>query len=256
MSYFYFQVDGEVDQLILDTNAIEMNLPGISRNYEKIELFNNTAYITGSGNFKSSELTFTARYRKGTYNTAWNDLRYAITRWIGITKRKALYFYIVDSNGDTFRTRVYPQSYGTESYRTINISNDISFSFFMKDGYYEKVTASSTTTTLTGTTVETLNVTNNGLLPVPPLIEFTPSATATQLQVTTNEGYGFKIEGSWSSGTIIQYDCKTSNVYINGNITAGLQTAGSVFTLEPGTSTLYIYAQAGDFEVSINERYI
>jgi len=256
MSYYYFQIDGESDQLVLDTTAIDMTLPDISRAFEKIELFNNSAYITGDGNFRSGELSFTARYRKGTDNTAWNTLRYAVARWIGLPRTKSLYFYIVDSDGTTFRTRVYPAGYNGESYRTLGISGDVTFRFIMRDGYYEKQTATTTSQTLTTDTLELMTVTNSGLLPAPPLIEYVPSTTATQLQVSIAEGYGFQLTGSWSSGTVLQYDCKTGKAYVDGNETTGLLASGSIFTLAPGSNTLYIYADEGEIEVSINERYI
>lgn len=254
--YFYFQVDGESDQLILDTTAIDLNLPGITRNYEKKELFNNSAYISGDGNFQSGQLTFSAKYRKGTYSVAWNALRYAVAKWAGLPKSKSLYFYIVDATGDIYKTRVYPTGTNGESYSTLGISSNVSFTFIMRDGYYERQTATTETKTLISSTLEIMTITNDGLLAVPPLIELTPTDTTTQLQVQLAEGYGFKIEGSWSSGTVIQFDCKTGKVFIDGNETTGLQSAGSVFSLAPGSNTLYIYGQAGNFEVSFNERFI
>jgi len=260
MAYYYFKIDGEAQTLDIDTEAISINFPSPARSWEKIDLANNSAYIRGDGSFITSEISFMKKFTQNastTATTAWNSFRAAIMRWLSVSRYKTLYFYIVSGDGDTLRARVVPSKSSGESYRSLNISSEITMTFIMVDGFFEKVTATTTTKTLISSTLETQVVNNLGVISTPPIFTLTLTATCDLFQVQLGEDYGFRLEFStWSSGNVISYNCRNGVLTVNGNIETGLLTAGSVFNLEPGNNTLYIYAAQGSLDISINERYL
>lgn len=260
MAYYYFKVDGEASTLDIDTEAIEVILPSPSRSWEKVDLANNSAYIRGDGSFIASEISFVKRFKKvdsSTATHAWHSLRAAVMRWLSVSRYKTLYFYIVDGDGNTLRARVVPSAASGESYRSLNISNDMTMTFIMVDGYFERTTATTTTKLLISTTLETQVVTNNGVIAAPPTLTLTLTDTCDLFQVQLGEDYGFRLEyTSWVSGDVLSYNCRNNTLTVNGNIETGLLTAGSPFNLEPGDNTLYIYGAPGSLDISINERYL
>lgn len=255
--YFYFQVEGQSTVYPIDTNAIQVSLPPLSRAYSAKNLFSDGAVIVGTGSMIPGEIQFTKKNKKtGSYTTAWNSLRYLTMQWLGVAKTSVLYFYILDANGTLMRQRVWPISRSSESYSSIALSDEITFSFQMEKAYFYNVSTSTTTYTVTSSQMEIFTVTNNGMLPVAPLIQFVPTGACISLQVQLAAGnYGFTLVGSWAAGTILTFDCATGTVTVNGAIATGLQSAGSIFQLIPGANVLYITAVAGAAQVSFNERY-
>lgn len=260
MAYYYFKVDGEASTLDIDTEAIEVILPAPSRSYEKVDLANNTAYIRGDGSFIASTISFVKRFTKKSSESsthAWNSLRAAVMRWLSVSRYKTLYFYIVDGDGNTLRARVVPSGASGESYRSLNASSEITMNFLMVDGFFERTTASTTSKLLISSTLETQVVTNNGVIAAPPILTLTLTDICDLFQVQLGEDYGFRLEyTTWASGDVISYNCKNGVLTVNGNIETGLLTNGSIFNLEPGDNTLYIYGAPGTLDISINERYL
>lgn len=260
MAYYYLQVSGEGTTFDIDTEAIQITFPGVSRAFSKSDLFSDGSAIFGSGAFQTGKIIFTKKFKKSGTGTAWNSLRTAVMRYLGLPKWKILYFYLVESTGIvTMRVRVWPISRGDEQYSSLVISNEMSFAFQMEKAYFEEVTETSTTKVLTTSApgvYETLTVTNNGIINTPPVIKFTPSVACSLFQVELATDYGFRLESSFLAGVEITYDCRTGMATVGGLTVNGILTAGSVFTLEPGTNTLYIYAAAGAFEVEHYERFI
>lgn len=257
MSYYYFQISGEAGTLDIDTEAIEIIMPAAVRDYEKIQLARDSAYIKGRGNFIPDQIQLVKKFTKGSSNTAFNSLRAAVLQWMAVPRYKTLYFYIVTGDGDTLRTRVVPYSTSGESYSTLNISSQTTLTFWMIDGYFENTTATTTSKTLTTDSLEVMSVVNDGVLSAPGIYTLTLTATCDLFQVEIGDGYGFTLEKtSWSSGDVLSYNCADGVFTVNGNTETGYLTDGSIFSLSPGTNTLYIYGAAGELEVSINERYI
>jgi len=136
------------------------------------------------------------------------------------------------------------------------MTDDITFSFQMETAYFQNIDDTSSTLSPASTAMETLSVTNSGILSTPPIITFTPSVAFTLLQVEIASGYGFRLESSFNAGQEIIFDCQTGIVTIQGEEVTGIQTGGSSFSLPSGTSTLNIYACQGALEVSWFERFI
>jgi len=256
MSYFYLQIDGEADQLVIDTNARTLSLPGQSRQFSLIPMFHDGGIISGMGSFIPGIISFSVVYKKGTGSIAFNSARYALTKWLGVPKFKTLYFYIVDNDGNILRQRCYPVGSGNENYSTFGISDTIEFRFQLEKPYFENTTASTTNYTATSNGIEPFTIINNGQLETPPLFTFTPTGALASLTIQLTEGYGFELTSSFGAGEPITYDCKDSSITVNGEIVTGIQTDGSTFNMPPGTNVLYITAGAGALVTSINERYL
>jgi hypothetical protein len=257
MAYYYFQIDGESTTFDIDTEAINFQLPDVERNIEKVDLFTDGSFIKGNSNFLSGEITFSKKITQSENDyTTWGALRNAVMRWLSLPKYKVLYFYIVDTLGASYRQRVYPISKGGESYTSIRISDECSFTFQMEKGYFEKFATTSRVKTLTTTTLELMSVNNAGALRVSPLFTFIPTANFNLFQIELAEGYGFRLETSFYIDDEITYDCATGIATINSSEITGILSYGSIFDLEPGNNTLYIYATTGALTVSYNERYI
>lgn len=256
--HYYLQVDGSASILDIDNNFMEVIFPKASRIWEKIELANNQAHYRGEGSFSPDQISIIRKFKKNdstTATTAWNSFRATIMRWISVSRFKTLYFYIVDGDGVTLRARVIPSGTSGESYSSLIVSSPVTMSFLMVDGFFEKTTATTTTKTLTTSTIETQVVTNSGALPAPPTFTLTLSAVCDLFQVQLGEDYGFRLEYStWQPGDVISYNCRNGQLTVNGNIETGLLVSGSIFDIEPGDNTLYIYGAPGVLDISINER--
>lgn len=258
--HYYLQADGSSDTLDIDTTFLNVIFPNPSRSWEKVELANNRAWYKGDGSFIPDQISVVGRFRKNmstTALTAWNTYRAEIMRWLAVSRYKKLYFYIVSGDGVTLRAEVIPSGANGESYKSLYVSTDVTLVFYMVDGFFERTTATTTQKILTTTTLETQVVTNNGVISSPPILTLTLTSSCSLFQVQLGEDYGFRLEyTSWISGDVISYNCKNGALTVNGNIETGLLTSGSIFDLEPGDNTLYIYGAAGTLDISINERYL
>jgi hypothetical protein len=126
----------------------------------------------------------------------------------------------------------------------------------MQAGYLSSTTAITSTFNITGTQANTVQINNTGVLETPPYFSFTPSSNFTSLQIQLAEGYGFTLSGAFISGQLINFDCSTGYITINGNQQYNLQSAGSVFFIPPGNVILYVYATNGTLVVSATPRII
>lgn len=260
MAYYYLKADGSADTLDIDTHFTNIIFPNPSRSWEKVNLSNNQAYYKGDGSFIADQITlvkkFSIRESSGSA-TAWSAFRAEVMRWLAISRYKTLYIYVVTGDGKTLRARIVPAGASGESYQNLSLSSEVSITFNMVDGFFENTTATTTTKVLTTDSLETQVVTNNGVIAAPPIITLTLTAGCDLFQVQLGEDYGFRLEyTSWVSGDVVSYNCKTGVLTVNGNIETGHLTSGSIFDLEPGDNTLYIYGAAGTLDISINERYL
>lgn len=256
---YYLQIEGESATFDIDTEAISVTLPGVERTYEQKELFRDGCYIDGFGQFKPGKISFTKKFRANGGGTAWNSLRMAVMRWIGMPKYKKLYFYLRNSDETkTLRARVYPSSRGEEAYSSLNLSDDISFDFLMENAYFED-TENTYKNTMLSSAYQEFEFSQDGILSVPPLIEFTPKQEFWVFQVEIAEAYGFRLESNFKADIKIQFDCATGKSWIDDKEVSGIQTGGSVFNLPSGTNKMLIWAcpcNENKFSVIYKERYI
>ena len=263
MSYYYFSTAGQPN-LDVDNNAISLTFPQIDRAYTAIDLFSDGAIITGNGAMKAGQITFSMKFKKFYYlngvrysaATTWHAFRYSIMTYMGLAKYQPIYFNIQDASGNILQQQVYPITRGSENYGTILMSDELSLTFQMAKAYFYNTTAHTSTYSVTSTQQEIFSVANNGVLPVAPLFTFTPSTGFSSLQIQLYYGnYGFTLATTFLTGQPITFDCSTSVTTQNGNVVTGIQSAGSIFEIPPGTVSMYITACTGTLVASINERY-
>jgi len=263
MAKFLIKNETTSETLNLDTNVVSIDISGISRNYELVNLFADGADVRGFGFLDSRTFSFRKKHRieSGTASgTAWNDTRDTINKWIATPESNELNLYVENTDGtETYKTRIWPISSGNETWDNLKITNQIDYTFALVTGVFENDTATQETDTISDTGLHVMNFTVTGNREVPPIIKFTPSADFTLFQVQLNSDYGFRLESNFNSGDQIVYNCSTGVVTVAGLEVPNIQTAGSVFTLTPGSVTLNIYATscaADAFIVEYNERIV
>lgn len=255
MATLWLAVEGEGTTYSIDDNIVSVAITARQRGYEQINQFRNGAYISGAGQFAPGSLILERNYKKSGSGNVWNSLRNALLYYLTIPFYKKLYIYRVDSSGVETRARIVPASIGGEKYTSYAISEMNSFEFYFMDAYWQRTSATSQAQTLTSTTLEIVTVNNVGTYDVYPQIQMVPTSTMSTFQIQLAEGYGFTLTQSVTSGQTLIYNCADSTITLNGNAITGIQTAGSTFSLAPGSNTLYVYAQAGTLTISYNERY-
>jgi hypothetical protein len=240
----------------LDKNAISVSLPDVDRAYTFIDLFSDAVHVSGLGSIKPGAIQFSKKFTANNTSSFWHTIRTGIMKWITIARTTSVYFNIENAAGDVYNSEVIPMTKSGEGYNNPGISDEINFSFQMKNGYFQKTTAETDTYTLTTTGAEENSITNSGNVSTPPLFTFTPSEAFTLFQIQLNENYGFRLQGAFLADEVITFDCATGQVTIGGNIATGLQTAGSIFKLEPGINLLTVYACPGSLVTTYYERVI
>jgi hypothetical protein len=263
-SYYYLSSPG-LSNFEIDNNAISVTFPSIDRNYTVVNLFSDGAIITGNGAMIAGQIVFSMKFKKFYYTgttktsttTTWNTFRYNIMTYMALAKNQAIYFNIIDSNGVKLQQRVYPFTRGSENYGTISISDEVNFTLQMEKAYFYNTTSYSSTYTVTSTQQEPFSVLNSGCLPAAPLFTFTPSQGLSSFSVLLYYGnYGFTLSSTFLTGQAITFNCANAQTTVNGVIVTGIQSAGSIFLIPPGTVTMYVAGCPGTLTTAFNERYI
>lgn len=254
-TYYYITADG-VGTLNIDSTMFDISLPGITRQYSLITQFASNGRITGTGGITPGVITMSARNRAGANATAFNAARLALMAFIGAARTSDMIFHIVHADGTTeYTVPVVPISSGAERYSSLRVSDVFQINFQMLNGYYEAATATTQTETLT-TSPENITVSYSGIVPVYPVISFTPSGTISQFQIERSDGYGIQLTVDVSAGQVLTIDCRDGAIYIGSTQITGVQTGGSTFQLLPGDNVLTVYAGAGTLEIEYNSRVI
>jgi hypothetical protein len=265
MSTYYYLSSTGLNDLELDSNAIDVTFSQVDRAYTVDNHFSNGAIINGTGSLIPGQVTISLRFRKiYTLNnirvsatSCWNAYKTFIMRYFGLAKNQPVYINVLDSSGNTLQQRIYPMSKSSEKYSSLVMSNTLSLTFQMENAYLYNTTANSTNYTVLTTTQELFSVSNNGIMPVSPLFSFVPSQGLTSFQIQLYYGnYGFTLSTTFLTGQTITFDCGTSIVTQNGNVVSGIQSQGSRFEIPVGTVQMYITACPGVLTTSFNERYI
>ena len=249
----------------LDDNVISLTIGGVSRNYEVVQFAGGDGgHITGDGNLASNTITFSRKNKlDSTSSTAWNAARNTLISWF--TKAKSTDLYLRIRNGEdtkTYETLIKPVTKGDVQFNTLGITNAETFDFVSEWGYFQIITGSETTDTLaiTGSTEQTLSVTNAGNIETPIECNFTPTGAESLFQVTLADSFGFRLEKTnFAAGVEIKYTTADGKLYFDDIEQKASQylTGGSVFKIPPGTFNLYILCSgAGSFDYSFKERVI
>jgi hypothetical protein len=256
-NYYWLKDENTGNTLVLDQSVIGVNIPAMNRNYTANQTYTDGATITGTGSLSAGVIMLSKRFNHGTYATAWNALMYAFKTWFGQPKANILWFYIFDGS-ITVRVQIYPVSKGAENYTTLYTSGPVSFGLQMVTAYFQNVSAASTSATIASNAMQTINVTNNGEIRTPPVIQIVNTNAFYLFQVQTSTNYGFRLEGTFAAGSTLIFDCKTGVFTLNGVVVRGYQTGGSIFALDPGLNVLQIFGTAtgvNGLTISWNERY-
>lgn len=265
MAWLWFYNDTTSTTYNLDDNVINLNLGGVKRNFTIAEYAGaDGGHLKGDGSYRSNIITISKRnISDATSDTAWNANRNTINKLLTIPKSNMLYLYI--RNGEdtkTYRTRVIPMDRGAETWGYLTITDPVSYNFRSLWGYLEIIPGSETTDTLaiTGSTEQTLSVTNAGNIETPIECNFTPTGAESLFQVTLADSFGFRLEKTnFAAGVEIKYTTADGKLYFDDIEQKASQylTGGSVFKIPPGTFNLYILCSgAGSFDYSFKERVI
>jgi hypothetical protein len=261
----YFWLYDGTNTYSLDDNVVSLVIGGVNRNYE-VKNFAGAdgGYITGDGNLTTNTISFSRKNRlDSTSSTAWNASRNTLISWFTKAKTTDLYLRILNGEGTaTYETKIKPMKKGDVQFSTLGITNAESFDFTSEWGYFQIITGSETTDTLaiTGSTEQTLEVTNSGNIETPIECNFTPTGAESLFQVTLADSYGFRLEKTnFAAGVEIKYTTADGKLYFDDVEQKASQylTAGSVFKIPPGTFNLYILCSgAGSFDYSFKARII
>ncbi len=256
-----FWLSDDTTTISLGDNVREISIKGSKRAFDVVEFAqSNGGYIRGIGNYEPKEFEISRDdFIQANENMAWNQRRTDFMKWFTKPVYETLYLnmqYSTDSL--TIRTRVYPTKIAGDKFKdTWNINNDRSFTLISPSGIWEETTAISTSVAITSTGEQTVYLTNAGMLEVAPIFSFTPSGAGTLFQVKISEGYGFRLEGTFSTFKI-DYYMSNGDMKINGAIVdvTNYLTAGSPFLFPITATSVFVSASSGTFEYSYYKRYI
>jgi len=213
------------------------------------------------GHYDDRTIKVSMIFSNTTGNTTWNSTRNDFFEWINTANWDNLWFYIKHNDGTTItRTRCYPSPSSSEKYNYIKVSEAMTFEFLCPKPYFTNTTASTGTKAIADSSEHSQAITNNGNLETSIQCKFTPTGTETLFQVELADDYGFRLEKyNFAAAEQIVYDTADGSMTINSLSVNASQylTAGTIFNLPIGASTLYITCSgAGTFAWSFSERYI
>lgn len=242
-----------------------LNIGGNTRNFS-VEQFarSNGGYLKGVGNYSPKEFTFSRDdfivNSTWTDNHAWNIDRNTFMRWF--TKPASTYIYLnmnYSSDAITLRTKVYPIELPNDNFsKNWNTDFDRSFKLLSPTGVWESSSNSTASVSITSTAEQEVTFTLKGIIEVNPSFYFTPIANCGLFQVKVSEGYGFRLEGTFLAGELLEYNMQNGLFYIAGSETdvTNYLTAGSPFTIPIISTSVFVYASSGVFAYSYKERYV
>lgn len=228
----------------------------------------NGGFLKGIGNYSPKKFQFTRDdfIRSSTQLHAWNQERNTFMSWFTKPVYDDLYlnfFYSPDgsTNYNTLRTLVYSLKLPDDEFdETWNTNFSRTFELISPSGVFENAVATTGTTNISSTSEQTITITNNGVIEAAPVFYFTPDGTGAKFQVKIAEGFGFRLEGTFSSGVIISYNMKNGILKFDDSeidFTNYLIGESSPFLFPSFKSTyVYVTASSGIFAWEFNERFI
>lgn len=255
--------DDSTEILILGDNMKTITIGGSARAFNVVEFaYSNGGYLRGLGNYSPKKFTFTRDdfIRNTEEHHAWNQSRNDVVKWF--TKPPTTFIYLnmlYSTNNTTLRTAVYPIEIPEDDFDgNYNQNFSRSFELISPSGIWECTTEITGSTSISSTGEQEVLITNNGVIECAPIFTFTPDSTCSVFQIKLEEGYGFRLEGSFSSGVALAYNMKNGIFSIGGAETdvSNYLISGSPF-LFPVTSTyIYFIGCVGTFEYNFCERYV
>jgi len=248
--------------LDLGDNVKEISLEGGKRNFDIVDFaLSNGGYIRGVGSYSARKFSVTRDdFIQANENIAWNQRRTDFMKWFTKPVYASLYLNMqYSTDAITLRTRVYPTKLGKDTFKNSwNYNDGRDFELVSPTGIWEETTAIAANVSITSTNEQTVTISNTGMLESAPIFSFTPdSASATIFQVKISEGYGFRLEGSFST-VIISYYMSNGKLTVDGAEVDATNylSAGSPFLFPITSTAFYVTASSGVFNYSFNKRYI
>lgn len=255
--YFYLWNGSSLDTpFVIEDEANNINFGQTERFYDALETFSDNTIISGIGNLKPRSFDFDLIYTAGTDETAWNSKRSTLLKMMALPKWEELFLYSKDTDNLVRRARIYPKGISNESYDNLRISNSINYSFLMETAYFEAVNESSVTINIADTNESSTTLTISGETAVSPVITFTTATAFNEFSLKLGSGYGFILDSNFSSGDIIEIDCRTGIIQVNAIEVSGIMTFGSFFKLQVGDNKIYIIADVCEVVINYYERYL
>jgi hypothetical protein len=247
----------------LGDNVKSIKLGGSERAFNVVEFARtNGGFLKGIGNYSPKSFSFTRDDYITTSDEqhAWNSQRNTFIKWFTKPVYKDLYLnmsYSTDSL--TLRQLVYPVKIPEDSFdRTWNKNFDRSFELVSPSGIWETTTNTTGSIAMTSTNEQEITITNDGTVECAPIFTFTPTSTGAIFQVKLSEEYGFRLEGTFSSGVELSYNMSNGIFKISDaevDVTNYI-TAGSPFLYPITATSVFVTASSGVFGYSFPRRFI
>lgn len=258
----YFWISNGTTTLNLDDYVSSLEVGGLKRNFN-VEDFagTNGGYLKGIGNFSPRKLKFQKIERaEGTDGTAFNSRRNDFMAFFLKPFWEDWYFYIKDGEGtSTYRTLCYCTDIDSDKYKYVRISDDKKFEIILPNPVFESTTVNSTNVAITGSNEQTVTITVGGNTDANPIYSFTPTAAETSFQVSSSEGWKWRLDGTFALGVQISFNMGNGELTIGGAVVdlTSYLIAGSPFPLVCGTNTIYVKCSgAGTFNYSYSNRIV
>ena len=135
-------------------------------------------------------------------------------------------------------------SAGADNYsKNYAVSDQRTFSVSVPGGIFVRTTATTKNHTYSvADATESFTATNDGIVEVFPKIKFTPTNTATYIDIKTADNFGVRLQkNTFLAGSQIIYDTADNSLTFGGvgQSTRQFLSAGSSFFLTEGDNTLY-----------------
>lgn len=252
--------------LDLGDNVRVISLGGSEREYT-IEKYarSNGGYLKGIGNYSPKKISFSRDdfMENSSELHAWNARRNDFVKWATRESYDDIYLNFYYSTGAStdaivLRTLVYFTELPEDEFDNnwaVNFKRK--FGLISPSGIWETTTDITGSTAITSTNEQAVVISNNGTVPCAPTYTFTPDGTCSVFQVRMAEGYGFRLDGTFST-VAITYDMDDGTLTIAGAAVdyTNYLTDGTPFNFPAKSTYVYVTASSGTFEWSFKQRYI
>ena len=243
-------------------NVRTINLGGSDREYE-IQRFarSNGGYLKGVGNYSPKKFTLTRDdyIEDSAELTAWNERRNDFVRWATRETYDDVYLNMsYSTDAITLRTLVYFDQIPDDEFdMTWNANLKRKYGMLSPSGYWETTTNVTTSVAITSTNEQAVTITNAGNIPCSPTFTFTPDGVCSVFQVRMAEGYGFRLEATFST-IAITYNMDNGILQLGGATVdhTNYLTNGTPFNFPVKSTYIYVTASSGTFEYSFPKRFI
>ncbi len=258
-----FWLQDDDDSLILDVNVQEFSLGSLSRDY-KIERYagSNGGTVKGVGSFSDRKFTISRKEKAQSGDTtAFNQSRLDFLKIFTKERWNNLYLHMLLGDGTKeYKTLVIPTDIDSDNLKSFLISESKKITFVSPSGIFENINQSSGSLAITGSDVQSLTITNNGILPTPCRFGFTPTSDETLFRCYVADNYGFQLEFvTFTAGKQILFNTANSAMTIDGQDvqTSQYLSSGGLFNLKSGDNTVYVKCSgAGTFNYYFYDRII